>query len=81
LRSYRSAYAYLVESYRRRRYKNYFISKLNGAETENSETQVWIDFSFDCNYISKEEYDKLTALNDEIGKLIWFMIKNPEKFM
>ncbi|MBK9569376.1 MAG: four helix bundle protein [Chitinophagaceae bacterium] len=48
-------------SYRRRRYKDYFISKLNDCETENAETQVWLDFSLDCKYIPIEEYNQLTA--------------------
>jgi len=59
-----------VEAYRRRRYKDYFISKLNDSETENAETQVWLDFSYDCNYIILEEYTNLTAKNDEVWKLI-----------
>jgi len=59
-----------VEAYRRRRYKDYFISKLNDSETENAETQVWLDFSYDCNYIILEEHTNLTAKNDEVGKLI-----------
>lgn len=71
----------LVEAYRRRRYKDYFISKLNDAETENAETQVWLDFSKDCKYITEEEYSALTATNDEVGKLIWYMINYPDKFM
>jgi four helix bundle protein len=36
-RSSRSVCANIAESYRRRRYKDYFISKLNDPETENSE--------------------------------------------
>ena len=79
-RSSRSVCTNLVEAYRRRRYKDYFISKLNDSETENSETQVWLDFSFDCKYISLEEHSNLTQKNDEVGKLIWFMINNPDKF-
>lgn len=80
-RSSRSVCTNIVESYRRRRYKDYFISKLNDAETENAETQVWIDFSHDCKYITEEEYTNLTIKNDEVGKLIWYMINNPDKFM
>ncbi|MEO7922513.1 MAG: four helix bundle protein [Chitinophagaceae bacterium] len=79
-RSSRSVCTNLVEAYRRRRYKDYFISKLNDSESENAETQVWLDFSHDCKYISTEEYTKLSAKNDEVGKLIWFMINNPDKF-
>jgi len=50
-RSSRAVCTNLVEAYRRRRYKDYFISKLNDCETENGETQVWLDFSHDCKYI------------------------------
>jgi four helix bundle protein len=80
-RSSRSVCTNLAEAYRRKRFKNYFISKLSDCETENTETQVWLDFSLDCKYISEEEYKTLTAKNEEIGKLIWFMINNPDKFI
>jgi hypothetical protein len=33
-----------------------------------------------CAYISKEVYDDLVAENDEVGKLIGYMIANPGKF-
>jgi hypothetical protein len=42
---------------------------------------VWLDFAFQCNYISKEKYEDLTARNNEIGKLVWYMINNPDKFI
>jgi len=48
--SSRSVCTNIVEAYKRRRYKDYFISKLNDSETENAETQVWLDFSLACNY-------------------------------
>ena len=79
-RSSRSVCTNLAEAYRRRRFKDYFISKLNDCETENAETQVWLDFSVDCKYISPEDYNNLSAKNDEVGKLIWYMINNPDKF-
>jgi S23 ribosomal protein. len=79
-RSSRSVYTNLVEAYRRRRYIDYFISKLNDCETENAETQVWLDFSLDCKYITTEEYNLLKTKNDEVGKLIWYMINNSNKF-
>ncbi len=80
-RSSRSVCVNIVEAYRRRRYKDYFISKLNDAETENAETQVWLDFSKDCKYITEQDYLTLTSKNDEVGKLIWYMINNPDKFI
>ncbi len=79
-RSSRSVCANIAEAYRRRKYTNYFISKLSDADTENAETQVWIDFSFDCKYITQEEYNLLTNLNNETGKLIWYMLNYQEKF-
>jgi four helix bundle protein len=79
-RSSRSVCTNLAEAYKRRRYKDYFISKLNDCETENSETEVWLDFSMDCKYISNEDYESLLAKNQEVGKLIWYMINNPDKF-
>ena len=47
---------------------------------ENSETQGWLDFAKECNYISVEVYDKLYILSDEIGKIVHYMIDNPGKF-
>ncbi len=41
---------------------------------------VWLDFSFECEYISKETHQNLTEKTIEIGKLINYMIINPDKF-
>ena len=79
-RSSRSVCTNIAEAYRRRKYRDYFLSKLNDCESENSETQVWLDFAKDCGYISDEKHIYLSAKNDEIGKLIWYMINNPDKF-
>ena len=80
-RSSRSVCTNLAEGYKRRRYKNYFVSKLNDAESENCETEVWLDFAVDCTYISKEDHEKLMSLNDEAGKLIWYMINHVDRFL
>lgn len=80
-RSSRSVCTNIAEAYKRRRYKQYFISKLNDSETENTETEVWLNFALDCNYLIKAEHDQMKALNTEVGKLLWFMIQNPDKFL
>jgi four helix bundle protein len=80
-RSSRSVCANIAESYKRRRYKDYFISKLNDAETENTETEVWLNFSKDFKYISIEEFENMIFDNTEVGKLVYNMTSNPEKFM
>ena len=79
-RSSRSVCANIAEAYRKRRYPNHFISKLTDSDAENSETNVWLEFAFECNYITKEIYQKLSVKNIEIGKLINYMINNPGKF-
>jgi four helix bundle protein len=79
-RSSRSANICTIEAYRKRRYPNHFVSKLTDVDMENSETQGWLEFAKECNYISKETYDKLFALSDEVGRLVQYMIDNPEKF-
>ncbi len=79
-RSSRSVSANIAEAYRKRVYPKHFHSKLTDCDAENSETQVWIEFAYNCNYISVEIYDELIIENSEIGKLINYMILNPAKF-
>jgi len=54
-RSSRSVCSNLAESYRKRRYPAHFLSKLTDSDMENSETDVWLEFSLACNYITEEE--------------------------
>ena len=79
--SSRSVCVNIVEAYKRRRYKDYYISKLNDSETENAETQVWLDFSLACKYFTDQEYQELKSENDEVAKLVLYMINNPDKFL
>ena len=79
-RSSRSVCANISEAYRKRIYEKHFISKLTDSDAENSETQVWIKFSYKCGYIDSEKESKLTEMSLEIGKLIHYMINNPDKF-
>lgn len=80
-RSSRSVCTNLAEGYKRRKYINHFLSKLNDCASENVETEVWLDFSKDCNYLDMPQYDELIQANNEVGKLIAFMISNPDKFL
>jgi len=47
---------------------------------ENTETQVWLDFALACDYIPKEIFDDLNKRSEEIGRLLNYMIQNPEKY-
>jgi len=79
-RSSRSVSANIAEAYRKRRYPNHFISKLTDCDAENSETNVWLQFALKCNYLNIETYNDLNSKSIEVGKLINYMINNPEKF-
>jgi four helix bundle protein len=79
-RSSRSVCANYAEAHRKRRYKAHFISKLSDCDTENTETLVWLDFSYACKYISESTYDEYAKVNEEIGKLIGHAISNPDKY-
>lgn len=80
-RSSRSVCACVAESYRKRKYPAYFVSKLTDSDMENAETEVWLDFANDYNYIDQETYRKIYSLNEEVAKLLQYMINNPDKFI
>lgn len=79
-RSSRSVTVTISEAYRKREYPKYFHSKLTDADAENSETQGWLEYAFACKYITQETFDYLTEKSKEVGRLINYMILNPEKF-
>jgi len=79
-RSSRSVSANIAEAYRKRKYPKHFRSKLSDSDAENAETQVWMEFALRCNYIEKRNHDDLIKLSDEVGKLINYMLLNPNKF-
>ena len=79
-RSSRSVTVTISEAYRKRVYPKNFFSKLTDAEAENTETQVWLDFALACGYLEEVKFNELTILNDEVGKLLYYMMNNPDKF-
>ena len=79
-RSSRSVPANIAESYRKRVYPKNLHSKLTDCDAENSETQVWLEFAFNCNYLNAGKYNELLCESDEVGKIINYMILNPQKF-
>lgn len=79
-RSSRSVSANIAESYGKRRFPKHFISKLTDADAENLETQAWLEFSLACKYIEKGKFHELLKESQEVGKLIHYMMCNPEKF-
>ena len=80
-RSSRSVCSNMAEGYRKRQYEAHFVSKLTDADTENSETEVWLDFSLACGYITQDEYNALYADAEEVGRMLAYMIEHPSKFL
>ena len=79
-RSSRSVPVTIAEAYRKREYPKHFHSKLTDSDAENSETQVCLEFALQCDYINQNLHDELINERNEVGKLINFMILNPQKF-
>lgn len=80
-RSSRSICLNLREAWAKRRYEAHFISKLTDCDGECNETDSTLDFAKDCGYISAMKHAELTACNQEIGKMLGAMIKNPGPFL
>jgi len=80
-RSSRSVCANLAEAWRKRRYRAAFIAKLNDAESEACETQVWLDFAVRCGYLNSDERDELYNEYEIIMKQIVKMIGKVDKWI
>jgi four helix bundle protein len=79
-RSSRAVGANLAESFAKRRYPKHFIAKLTDASGENYETQTWLDAAYDAGYLTKEHYHQYLQASEEVGKLLSYMQKHPEKY-
>lgn len=80
-RSSRSVCLNLREAWSKRRYEAHLVSKLTDCDGENSETDSSLDFARDCKYITVECHAELTALTQQVGKMLGSMIKNPRPFL
>jgi four helix bundle protein len=58
-----------------------FLSKLTDCDGASSETDSALDFARDCKYITAECHVELTAVSQQIGRMLGSMIKNPGSFL
>lgn len=80
-RSSRSVCANVTEAWRKWRYEGSFLVKLSDAEAEAAETQTWLSFAVECNYLDAETARKLYKDYDHIlGKLV-NMISRPSPWL
>src|SRR5436190_15439556 len=84
-RSSRSVSGQIAEAWRRRKYENVLVNKLNEAEGEAGETQVWLEYAVRCSYLSAKDGRALhRSYNRILGKLVtmgnnsdaWVLKKN-----
>jgi len=74
-RSSRSVCANLAEAWRKRRYRNHFISKLSDSEGETAETQTWVQFAVKCEYLERSIGVEFHNECEVVIKMIVTMIK------
>jgi len=78
-RSSRSIGAQIAESWGKRKYQKHFISKLTDADSEQFETQHWLEVSFECNYIKEQtRYRGQKCLS--IGRMLQSMMNKADIF-
>ena len=80
-RSSRSVAANIAEAFRRRQYPKMFSNKLSEADGEAAETQFWLDFAHDFEYLTQEAHNELIDGYEQVGRMLGSMIYNPEKFL
>ena len=77
-RASRSVAANVSEGWRKRRYAASFVSKLNDAEGEAAETQTWLQFAVECDYLKPEDTRALYAEYDQLIAMLVTMQNQPE---
>ena len=77
-RSSRSVCGNLAEAWRKRRYPNAFVAKLNDSEGEAAETQSWLQFAVSCGYVKRVGAASLYREYDQVLAMLVKMAKRPE---
>jgi len=79
-RSSRSVCSNLAEGWRKRMYKAMFLNKLSDASQEASETQTWLEFAFQCGYISQGIFEKLDKDYEHIFAMLTAIERKADTF-
>ena len=79
-RSSRSVTSNIAEAWARKKYPKAFVNKLTDSLGEEYETEVWLDYSRDCNYITISSHSNFMNQYDEVRKMLISMLTHPEKW-
>ncbi len=69
-RSSRSIAVNIAEGWSKRKYENIFLRHLVDSTGSCDETKVWLKFSMDCQYISKERFNTFIDQYKEVGAML-----------
>lgn len=59
--------------------KNDFVSKMNIALKEASESEYWLKLLFETDYLSKEQFDSIYSDCNELNKLLIAIVKSSKQ--
>jgi len=79
-RSSRSVSGNIAEGWRKRKYPKSFISKLTDSEGEAAETQVWLEYAWNCHYINEVIFNELFDKYEHIMAMLINMYTKPDKW-
>lgn len=79
-RSSRSVTINIREGFAKRKYEQIFIRHLNDAFGSSEETRGWLEFSLDCSYMTKDQYEKLDKQYDEVNAMLYSLMEKWESY-
>jgi four helix bundle protein len=79
-RSSRSVGAQIAEAWGKRKYQLHFVSKLTDADSEQLETQHWLEISEETLYLDTDISKALINKCESIGKMLHSMIDKSSSF-
>jgi four helix bundle protein len=79
-RSSRSIGAQIAEAWGKRKYERHFISLLTDADSEQYETQHWIEIASECNYLSDTDRNQMLDTCQSLGRMLNSMIAKAHLF-
>lgn len=80
-RSSRGVASNVAIGYQKRRFERMFVRMLVDAESDSTETQVWIDIAHDLGYIKGTEHLDFLTRYEEVTRMLKGMMEHPERFM
>ena len=80
-RSSRAVYSGIADAWKHRLYEAAFTSRLVGAEAMAAETQTWLRFAAEQEYLQQDRAGHLLALYDRIFDELIKMIADPDPWL